>query len=457
MPVSPRRKMYGRILAGGTLVVLAIVGWFAFQKFFPNFFDRERVNAEELNRLKSVDLTRKGETPAEWPQFRGANRDGFAPAGPMNFDWEKSPPKVKWSVPCGGGYSSFAIVDGVAYTMDRQAGNERVLALDAETGATKWTHEYPSDYSSMKMGYGDGPRATPTVHEGRVYTVGATGHMLCLQLPAKGGEQPYVLWEKELVTDFGASLAEWGMACSPLIEGDLVIVQPGGKKGSVAAFDRVSGSLKWAAGKDPNGYSSPVAATFNGIRQIVAATGNSILGIRAADGEILWRHSFETSFNANIAMPVIANDYVFYSAGYNKGCVCLRVTGTEAEVVYFKPKKLMRTHHSTCVHKDGFLYGFDDNDLRCVDLREGTAVEDWPDLDTGKDIAKGSLILVGNHLIGMTQNGTLFCAKADPAEWKLTGILKGVLKGSQCWALPVAVNGRIYLRDGEKVVCLEAK
>jgi len=444
MAPSKRRKRLGLIALLIAIPALAIAGWYAFQKFFPNLFDRERVNAQELSRLQAADLSRKGELATDWPQFRGAQRDGFAPAGPMNFDWEKSPPKVKWSIPLGGGYSSFAIVGSTAYTMDRQGDSERIVALNVETGATKWTHEYPSDYSIMKMGYGEGPRATPTVFEGRIYTVGATGKLLCLQLPVKDGGIPALLWEKELLAEFGATIAEWGVACSPLIEGDLVIVHPGGKKGSVAAYDRVSGALKWATGKEPNGYSSPMAATLGGVRQIVSVMGTSILGIRVTDGELHWKHPFETSFKANIAMPVIVDDYVFVSAGYNKGCVCLRVTGTAAEVVYFKPKKLMRTHHSTCVHKDGFLYGFDEDKLKCINLREGVEVEDWPPIGADRDLAKGSLILVGDHLIGLTQTGTLFCANADPKEWKLTGMIKGVLKGSQCWALPVAVNGRIY-------------
>jgi outer membrane protein assembly factor BamB len=456
MPASKLRKRLGLLALAVLVPTLAISGWLAFEYFFPNLFDRERVDAGELDRLKSADLSRKVEASADWPQFRGAGRDGFAPAGPMRFDWGRSPPKVKWSVPLGGGYSSFAVVGNTAYTMDRTANNERIVALDTESGKTEWIHEYAADYSVMKMGYGEGPRATPTVHDGRLYAVGATGKLLCLELPSKPEDKPKPLWEKELVSEFNASIAEWGMACSPLIEGDLVIVLPGGRKGSVAAFDRVSGGLKWATGKEPNGYSSPVAATLGGIRQIVSVMGTSILGVRASDGELLWKHPFETSYKANIAMPVIVGDYVFVSSGYNKGCVCLHVTGKDADVVYFKPKKLMRTHHSTCVHKDGFLYGFDEDKLKCVNLREGTEVEDWPDESSHKDLAKGSLILVSDHLIGLTQTGTLFCAKADPKEWTLTGMIKGVLKGSQCWALPVAVNGRIYLRDGEKAVCLES-
>ena len=455
MIVTSRRKI---VLITLALAVIVGVGWFAFHRFLPNYFDREIVNSDEIDKLKTADLSRKMEAGAsdEWPQFRGVHRDGWAPSAGMNFDWAKHPPKVKWSVPCGGGYSSFAVVGGIACTMDRVGGNERVLALDAESGAVKWAHEYPADYSALRQGYGEGPRATPTIQDGRCYTVGATGHMICLQLPQKEGGTPAILWEKELLTDFNTSLAEWGMACSPLIEGELVIVQPGGSKGSVAAFHRITGELKWAAGKDPNGYSSPVAATLGGVRQIVAVTGTGILGIRAENGELLWRHPFETAHKANIAMPVIADDYVFVSAGYNKGCICMRVIDTKTEVVYFKPKKLMRNHHSTCVHNNGFLFGFDDEVLRCVNLRKGVEVEDWA-ADFGREIKKGSLILVGDHLVGLTEHGTLFVATADPANGKLFGKVENALKGSQCWALPVAVNGMIYLRDAEKAVCYEAK
>jgi outer membrane protein assembly factor BamB len=198
----------------------------------------------------------------------------------------------------------------------------------------------------------------------------------------------------------------------------------------------------------------------------VAVTGKSVLGIRAADGKLLWSHPWVTEFNGNIATPVVVGDYVFVSSSYNKGCALLKVAadgdGAKVSEVYFRKNRVMRNHHSTCVHLDGFLYGFDSPSgtdlLRCVDLRKGVEVAGWEGRDAGnKPLAKGNLIRAGKHLLGLTQTGTLFLADADPTEFRLLGEMKGVLSGSDCWALPVLVDGRVYLRDHEKVVCVDVR
>ena len=256
---------------------------------------------------------------------------------------------------CGGGYSSFAVVGGKVYTQDKQGGNERVICLDAESGRLVWEHVYPADYSGLRMGYAQGPRATPTIDGNRLYAVGAVGKFACLELPAAGG-QPRLLWEHDLLDEFGAALPGWGVACSPLVDGELVIVQPGGRDGSVVAFDKVSGELRWKAGSNPGGYSSPVATTLNGLRVIYAFAGDALLCIRADDGELLDQYTWTTQHRANIATPVVHDQWVFISSGYNKGCALLRteVTGDRARLreVYARSNRVMRNHHSSCVFKD---------------------------------------------------------------------------------------------------------
>jgi outer membrane protein assembly factor BamB len=280
-------------------------------------------------------------------------------------------------------------------------------------------------------------------------------------MPAGGGQVREV-WRKSILSEFRGKMPQWGVAGSPLIEGDWLVVQPGGRGGSVAALDKAAGETRWAAGSDPNGYSSPVAATCAGVRQIIAVMGTSILGVRAADGEVLWRHAWATSYDANIATPLVVGDYVFASSGYSKGCVLLKLepdgSGVDAKVVYFRKGRVMKNHHSTSVHRDGFLYGFDDGELRCVDLRRGEIVEDWLARDnTGRPIRKGSLILADRHLIGLTETGTVFLAEATPDEFRFLGRVENVLSGGDCWALPVLVDGRLYLRDHAKIVCLDVK
>jgi outer membrane protein assembly factor BamB len=310
------------------------------------------------------------------------------------------------------------------------------------------------------MDHGAGPRAAPTVHEGRVYAVGAVGKFVCVELPS-GTSVPKTLWEHDLRAEFDAGTPTWGFASSPLIEGELVIVQAGGGKGSVVAFDKQSGEARWGAGTDPNGYSSPIAATVAGVRQLIAVTGEAIVGVRPTDGKVLWRHDWRTQHKGNIATPLVVGDYVFVSSAYGKGCCLLRLAadgdGVKAEQVYYRKSRVMENHHSTCVYKDGYLYGFDSDVLRCVDLRKGEVNEDWNARGLSGGANKGCVILADQYLIVQTQSGNLCLVDADPQEFRLRGKVDDVLSGSDCWALPVLVDGRLYLRDHTKVVCLDVR
>lgn len=455
------------------LLLLAAVAvaasWWAFRNHFPNTFDRKTVDTAEVQQLASVDLSQKNQRDPsvnvgqEWPQFLGPFRNGWVSPVGFRTNWNEKPPQQLWTAPCGGGFASCCVTGGKLYTHDKLEDQERVLCLNAETGAVLWQHAYAVDYSGMKKGYANGPRATPAVHDGRIYALGATGKLLCLLEPTSPGSPPAVAWEKDLVAEFRARSPEWGIASSPLIEGDTVIVQPGARGASVVAFDRKTGETRWKTGDDLSGYSSPVAATLGGVRQIVAVTGQSVLGLRANDGTELWRYPWKTQFEGNVASPVIVGDYVFVSSAYNKGCALLHVASASADrvnmkPVYFLPNELMRTHHNTVMHKDGFLYGYDDQVLRCIDMREQTNVFEWAGSDHA-DISKtkGTLILVGDHLVGLTQKGTLFLAEANPKELKVLGKIEKALSGSECWAVPVVVRGRIYIRDQSTIVCYDAK
>jgi len=393
---------------------------------------------------------------AGWPQWRGPHRDGVAPEGPFRTDWDKNPPKLLWKADCGGGYSSFAVVGGKVYTQDRQDGNERVVCFESESGRLLWDFAYPADYSKLRMGYASGPRATPAIDGNRLYAVGAVGKFICLDLPTDGS-RPKLLWEHDLLGEFRAALPGWGVACSPLVDGGLVVVQPGGRDGSVAAFDKMSGELRWKAGSNPSGYSSPVVTTVGGLHVIYAFTGDALLCIRANDGDLLDEYTWSTQHQGNIATPIVHDQWVFISSGYNKGCALLRtdVTGDRAKLrqVYKRNNKVMRNHHSSCVLKDWHLYGFDDDRLRCVDFKTGVEVSEWE----SKTMGKGSLILARDHLIVLTEGGTLALIEARPNEFRLVASLPSGLGRSEIWAQPVLVDGRLYLRDGQKVVCLDVR
>jgi outer membrane protein assembly factor BamB len=445
------------VLLLGLVAVLGIGGYLAYQSpRVRSWFGREAENPAEMEKLGAAKLAVAPVADAQvgWPQWRGPTRDGRAPAGAFRTDWEKAPPKLLWRADCGGGYSSCTVVGGKVYTQDRKGEKERVICLNADTGDKLWAHEYAADYRGMQ--YGEGPRATPTVERNRLYGVGATGKFLCLELPAPGN-QPKRLWEHDLIGEFGAAMPQWGVACSPLVEGELVIVQPGGRDGSVAAFDKNSGELRWKAGSNPSGYSSPVAATGGGVRVVYAFTGDALLCVRASDGELLSKYRWTTSNNGNIADPVAVDDYVFISSGYNKGCALLRAVPSgdkvELEEVYARNNRVMRNHHSTCVYKDGFLYGFDDSQFHCVDLRKGAVKAGWE----GDGIAKGHLILADKYLIVLTETGDLALVEATPDEFRPVAKIPKVLSGRKNWSTPALVDGRLYLRDEEKVVCYDVR
>jgi outer membrane protein assembly factor BamB len=413
---------------------------------------------------------------ADWPQWRGPNRDGVAPAGPFRTDWKANPPKLVWSAPCGGGYGQPVVVNGMLYLHDFADGKERLRCYDASTGDVKWEHTEPADYSSFKLGYATGPRATPTIHDGHIYIVGATGRFQCLKLPTAGETKPNVMWSHELLGEFDAAMPSWGVACSPLVVGETVVVQPGGKKGSIVAFDlrshpidsspdqnnkRIPG-LRWKHGTGPSGYSSPILTSWSGGSLIVAVTGDSVMAM-SPDGAPHWTKAWATQYHGNIATPIMVGDYVFVSSNYGKGCGLFHVFPwgkalTDVKEVYFRKNRVMSNHHSTCVYRDGHLYGYDGNELACVDFKKGERVPDWHAADDeGREFAKGSLTLVGENLLGLTESGTLFLGSADPKGFTFRGQVKNALGSRECWAAPVVVDGRIFLRDGEKVVCYDVR
>lgn len=450
-------RPHGLRVAVWLVVVATVVGGSGFVLYRNGVLQRwlatDTANATEIARLRDAPpAPRTAATDAGWPQFLGPTRDGRAPAGPFRTDWDKKAPQQIWTAPVGGGFSSFAVVGGKLYTQDRQGDTERVLAFDASTGAALWQHAYPADYGGV--GYGTGPRATPTVDGTRVYTVGATGQLLCLDVSAT----PRVVWQKHLPTEFDARPPQWGYAGSPLIDGENVIVTAGGKKGAVVALDKLTGAVRWTAGTNPPGYSSPVAATIGGVKCYFALTGNALLCVRA-DGAVMGTYPWPTQYEGNIATPLVLDDYVFISAAYGMGCAMLRAKAAgdavTLEPVYSRRNKPLRTHHSTAVAVGRHLYGFDTESgrLTCIAIADGLPVEAWD----AAGVKKGSLILVGGHLVVLTQGGDLMLVEATPDEFRPVASIPLGFAGEQNWALPVVVDGRLYVRGPERVVCFDVR
>jgi outer membrane protein assembly factor BamB len=427
-------------------------------------FAHNSENAAEIAKLaeKKLDLAPVAAPEMGWPQWRGPTRDGRAPAGPLRTDWDKSPPKLLWKSDGGGGYGSCAVVGARVYTQYRKDGRDILQCLDAATGSLRWEVGDAANYDGTDPTYAIGPRATPTIEGKLIWTVDGAGHLRCYRSREPEGQGLDALWHVDLIKMFDAKLPHWGAACSPLIEGDLVIVQPGGKDGSVVALDKTTGETRWSAGQNPPSYSSPVAATIGGQRMIFALTGDALLAIRASDGAITDSYSWKTVPEVNVVTPLVVDDYVFISSAYGMGCALLRAEakGDVVKLVSVYARRRppgMQNHFSTSVFKDRHLFGFDGMGaarLKCVEFDTGKEKADW---DAETALAKGTLILAGNHLIIQTERGELGLVEATPDEFRLIARIPKVLSGKNNWATPSLVEGRLYLRDEEKVVCYDVR
>jgi outer membrane protein assembly factor BamB len=449
------------ILTLGVTATLAIGGFAALQSSrVRSWFARDSENPAEIEKLAGAVLTndKPPEAATGSPQWRGASRKGIAPAGNFRTDWNKTPPKELWRVSIGGGYGSCSVVGGKLYVQDKQGDKERVVCLDAETGQQVWDYAYEAGQAGADRNYAIGPRATPTVAGNWVFTVGGSGKLLALEVE---GTAAKMRWEHDLLNEFGAPMPQWGVACSPLLLGDLVIVQPGGKDAAVVAFDRTSGEVRWKAGSNPSGYSSPVAAPIGGQETVFAFMGDALLTIRPTDGKVTDSFKWTTDNKGNIATPLVVDEYVFISSAYGMGCALLRAERSGDEVkfvkVYERRRNGFQNHHATSVYKDKHLFGVDgtraSGGLKCVEFSTGKEVEDWGD----RKINEASLILAGDHLILQTASGELCLVEANPKEFNFIAKTPKILSGKNNWATPTLVDGRIYLRDEQNVVCLDVR
>jgi hypothetical protein len=445
MVTSGERQRAGRprvwILAGLVVAMAAVVGY-RYLKPQPSYSDPDR-----LKKLQSAQLaSHEGDLlSGEWPQWRGPRRDGISTETGILTEWPTKGPKLLWKAPIGDGYSSLAVAGGKVYTIFQDGDDETVGCWDAETGEQRWRFHYPCKYENS---YGSGPRSTPTVDGDHVYTVGATGIFHCLK--AASGEK---VWRHDLLEEFNAANLQWGVSFSPLIDGNLVYTNPGGPQGgSLAAFDKQDGKLVWKALDEVTGYSSPVTSMAAGRRQVIFFTGKSLVSVSPDEGRLYWRYPWETSFDCNVATPIVAGDYVFISSNYDKGCALLEISadgsaGLQAKAVYENTQ--MRNHFSSSVLYKDHLYGFDDAVLICMHFRTGKVK--WKE----KGFKKGSLLVADGHLIILGETGRLALAVATPERYREKAAFK--ISDTKCWVVPVLAKGRLYVRDEKQIVCLELR
>lgn len=372
---------------------------------------------------------------ADWPQWRGPSRNSISPESRFLTRFPARGPRRVWSAQIGEGYSTVAVRGNRLYTMGNRNGRDTVYCLNVSNGRPIWSQSYP-----CPPGEYPGPRATPTLDGGNVYTLSRQGQAFCFN--AANGK---VLWGKDLRTLVGAKEPGWGFAGSPLIHGNLVIYNVGA---AGTALDKRTGRLVWKSGPGPAGYASPVPFTLGGKRAVALFSATEIVAVDPANGKPLWRYPWRTQYDVNAADPVISGNTVFISSNYGKGGALLRVTGNRATPVW--QNRNMRNFFGTCVLIGGHLYGNDENTLKCIDLRTGT--ERW----RLRGIGKGGLMAAGGKLIVLTERGELVIANASPDRY--TELARAQVIDGTNWSMPVLANGFLYCRNHEgTLVCLDLR
>lgn len=386
---------------------------------------------------------------ADWPQFLGPNRNGVYVGTDLAEAWPKDGPPVIWQRAVGEGYAGPVIVDTTLVLFHRLGNEEVVEGVDTATGKSIWSFSYPTHFRDG-IRIDNGPRATPTVAEGRVYTFGPEGMLHCLDLSS--GRK---IWGLDARKGFALDQKWHGMAGSPLVESNAVLLNIGGtNNASTVAFEKNTGRVLWQNGHDKFSCASPVAAVLNGRRQILFVTRASFRTADLETGETLFKQPWRSrdGGSVNAASPMVIGDLVFISAGYGLGGQLWRATGSTFESVWQTQE--FANQYTTSIHHDGYLYGVHGQretsiDLRCVELKTGRV--QW----TESGFGPATLLLSGRELLILTYNGELIRAAASP-----TGFLprqRAQILPFGARAYPAIADGRLYARSTRKMVCVDLR
>jgi len=378
-------------------------------------------------------------TGTDWPQFRGPQQNGVSPERGLLRSWPESGPKVLWKKPIGSGFSTVTVAGGALYTLAVEGESETAYRLRESDGEVVWRVPLGPVFPEM---FGNGPRSTPMVDGDVVYVLSATGRLHALQ--AQDGSR---LWELDFVKDLGSTIPNRGFAASPLVDGDLLIVEAGGSQGrAILGLDKKTGKIRWSALDGKPGYVTPVAVTIDGVRQYVfIRTIEADIVSVLPDGKVHWRYPWKMGA---IASPLfLSPNRIFASASEDIGSVLLEIDkGTVKEVW---SNRLMKNHFSSSVLYEGHIYGFDNASLKCIVAATGE--QKWVQRGYGK----GSLITADGLLYILSDQGQLILAEATPAGFAEKGRIK-IMEG-KTWTSPVLSHGRLYLRDEDEMIVLDVR
>jgi len=415
-------------------------------------FTLSRSHALTLLRFTLAALalsTLAGPARADWPQFLGPARNGTYSGPALTNAWPKEGPMKVWQKPAGEGFSGPVVASGTIILFHRLDDKEAVECLNATDGSPLWKQDYPTSFRDEIRGEDNGPRATPLIEGGVVYTFGAEGMLHCWNLA--NGEKK---WSVDTRAKFSPPKGFFGMACSPLIEGSALLLNIGGRNGAgIVAFNKDTGKVLWQATDDEASYSSPVAANIGGKRYVFFFTRKHLTAIDPSNGKIAFEFPWTPQIHASVsaATPLVIGDRIFISASYGAGAALLQFKETGPEKVW-SGDDILSNHYATSVHYNGFLYGFDGRqeqgcNLRCVEVATGKIR--W----TQDGFGAGSILLAGDQFLILTEKGELIRAPATPAGFKPSAqaqILPFTVR-----AYPALANGFLYARSKDKLACFD--
>jgi outer membrane protein assembly factor BamB len=394
----------------------------------------------------ALTLAQGPTSPVEWSQWRGPNRDGTSTETGLLKQWPAGgPPRVWQSAGAGIGFSSFSTSGGRLYTIGARDDVEYVIAFDRATGRKLW--ETPNG-RRFRNEQGDGPRSTPTAEGDVIYAFGGSGELTCLD--AATGRK---IWSVDVVRKFGGRVPYWGYSESPLIVGDRIVLNAGGRRASILAVNKTNGELLWQQPGDDAGYSSPMLLRTGSLQQVVFFTAERGLAVDPRDGRLLWSYDKASNNTANIATPIVSGNRVFFSSDYGTGAALVDVKAAgnlaSASEVYFT--RDMRNHHATSVLVGGHVYGFSSSILTALAFDTGTVA--W----RNRSVGKGSLIYADERLYLYSENGVVGLADASPSAYVERGRFTLSTGGASTWSHPILTRGMLILRDQDKVYAFDVR
>jgi outer membrane protein assembly factor BamB len=377
-------------------------------------------------------------TSFDWPQWRGPDRSGVSRETGLAREWPPAGPPLVWTATgLGEGYGTVAVAGGRVFVQSARNRQSAVHAIDASNGRYIWSKALGAAGTNDR---GSGPRGTPTVDGDRLYVLTENGDLACLL-----AQDASVVWQRNILRDFGGRNIPWLISESPLIDGDRVIVTPGGGKAGMVALDKMTGKTVWQSQglSDAAGYASPVVVEVGGVRAYTTITASAGVGVRASDGRLLWRYPAAANYTANIATPLVAGTQVFYTSAYGTGggLVNLREAFGEirAEEVYFT--RDMQNHHGGVVLVDGVLYGFSNAILTAIDFASGKTL--W----RHRSVGKGAITYADRRMYILSENNVVGLAEVSATVYRETGRFEIADQGLPSWAHPVVSNKRLYIRN----------